>query len=288
MQRRKVYVAIGVDCDPDRDTYPFRMTWRGVEAIARLFDLPDVHFTLNIRADSQIQDYFGSAAFCRERFDSVWTRAESRGHALAWHLHYFDRCGRQDVSEANIRRNIELGAAALPCHTTVHMGWTYQSDVSLRALAEAGVEVDYSPVPRLRFAGRGGVDRYDWSGFGPRPQRRCGIRMVPAFSYRDRILRRHFRTERVLLTTTTHPRLFNRLTDAFFESGSDFLVSYFHADEIAGAVGGWRDRLYGLAHLRHNIRALRERADREGHEIEFVTIPRLAGILFDEDHGCYA
>src|SRR3712207_9325998 len=35
LARRELYVAIGVDCDPDRDTYPERLTWRGVRSEER-------------------------------------------------------------------------------------------------------------------------------------------------------------------------------------------------------------------------------------------------------------
>lgn len=277
-----MYVAVGIDCDPDRDVFPRQLAWRGVQGLRRLFDIPDVRWTFNIRADTQIRDYCGSAAFCREQFSPIWEQAEARGDELAWHLHYFGDDGRQDVSEGNIRENIEVGAAALGRPGVVHMGWTFQNDFSLRLLASHGVHTDYSPAPRLRHAGRRGVDAYDWSGFAQRPQYAHGIRMVPTFSFPDPVLSRRFRTERLVLTTTTHPLLFRRLLTAFFSSGLDYLVSYFHADEIADAVGGLRNQLYQFRHLEQNIRLLREHAVQCGHDIEWVTIGQLATILFDE------
>ena len=277
---RTIHVAIGVDCDPDRDTYPTRLTWRGIEALPRLLDIPDVRWTLNVRADTQIRDRCGSVAFCLERYDQVWRDAAAHGSQVAWHLHYFGADGRQDVSDGNIHENVELGATAFGRPRVVHMGWTFQNDVSLRALARVGVEVDYSPVPRMRHRGRRGVDAYDWWHFPYRPQFRHGIRMIPAFSYRDPVLSRRFQTERVLLTTTTHPFLFRRLLASFFASGSDYLVSYFHADEIADAVGGWRNGLYGFDHLKRNLAYLRQAAEREGYEIRYCTIGALADVLF--------
>src|SRR4029078_13672437 len=117
--------------------------------------------------------------------------------------------------------------------------------------ARVGVRVDYSPVPRMKFAGHDGVDSYDWSQFAYRPQRWHGVHMIPTFSAFDPILSRRFHTERVMLTTTTRRCLYRRLLEDFFASGSDFFVSYFHADEIATAVGGWRSRhLYSFDNLR--------------------------------------
>ena len=284
-----MYVAIGIDCDPDRDVYPARLRWRGIEALPRLFEIDDVRWTFNVRADTQVRQYCGSASYCWEQYRDIWRLAEARGSVIAWHLHYFDANGRQDTSEPNVLENIEVGSSALGRPDLVHMGWTFQNDFSLRHLARAGVRVDYSPVPRMRFRGQRGVDAYDWSRFAYRPQLWHGVRMIPAFSAFDRLLSRRFGTERVMLTTTTRPLLYRRLLDDFFASGADFFVSYFHADEIASAVGGWRNRvLYGFDNLTANIRALRKRADRAGHSLRFVNVRELAEILFDEGRSRYA
>jgi len=285
---KPLYVAIGVDCDPDRASYPQRLTWAGVEALPRLFDIPHVKWTLNVRADTQVRDYCGRANYCWTRYRDIWNEARARGSEIAWHLHYFGKDGRQDTSDANILDNIALGAEALEGPRVVHMGWTFQNDFSLQQLARVGVRVDYSPVPRLRFAGRGGVDAYDWADFAYRPQYRCGVRMIPAFSFRHELLSRRFGTERVLLTTTTAPFLFRSLLTDFFASGSDFLVSYFHSDEITGGVGGWRERLYSYENLVTNIARLRSWAERGHYDLRFVTISELADVLFDERHRRYA
>lgn len=51
---KSLYVAIGVDCDPDRASYPERLTWRGVEHLPYLFNLEGFKWTFNVRADTQI------------------------------------------------------------------------------------------------------------------------------------------------------------------------------------------------------------------------------------------
>lgn len=279
---KDLYVAIGIDCDPDRDSYPDRLTWRGVEALPRLFELDGIKWTFNVRADTQVRDYCGSAGFCYDRYRPTWDAARQHGSAIAWHLHYYDRAGRQDTSEANILENIRIGSEALDRPDIVHMGWTFQNDLSIRHLFEAGVRIDYSPLPRVSFNGRGGVHAFDWSTFSYRPSTWHGVQMIPAYTFPHWLLSRRYGTERVMLTTTTAPLLYRSLLKDVFKSGTDFLVSYFHADELVPALGDWRDRLYAMQHLKANLRRLREMADRRGVRITFVTIRELAGVLFDD------
>lgn len=285
---RPLYVALGIDCDPDRDAPYSRPTWRGVERLPALLDLPDVKWTFNIRADTHIRDRCGSARYCYEHFRDIWEAAKRAGSAIAWHLHYYDRHGRQDTSTTNILENIRVGTAALDRPDIVHMGWTFQNAFSIRELVRVGVRIDYSPIPRVRFDGRHGVDGHDWWTFAYRPQVWHGMRMIPAFTFPHWLLRRRFGTERVMLTTTTAPPLYRLLLREFFRTGADFFVSYFHADELVPAVGGWRNRLYTFRHLQVNLERLRTMAAARGHEVRFVTIREMASILFDEDPPGYA
>jgi hypothetical protein len=85
-----------------------------------------------------------------------------------------------------------------------------------------------------------------------------------------------------MLPTTTAPILYRELLEDFFRGGGDFFVSYFHADEIADAVGGWRRRLYRYDYLVENLARLRARAAQFGFSVRFVTVRDLADILFDE------
>jgi len=280
---RTLYVALGIDCDQDRDVYPRSFAFRGVESLPRLFDIPRVRWTLNIRADSHVARHAGSADFCFRKYRPVWDAALERGCALAWHLHYYDDDDRQDVSETNIDRNVRLGSEALPGFDIVHMGWTFQNEHSIRRLREVGVTLDYSPLPRMTFGGRNGTDAYDWSEFEYRPTIWQGVRMIPAFTYPDPLLARRFGTERVMLTTCTAPPLYNRLLRAFFRTDADFFVSYFHADEIISALGDWRRHLYSFRNLERNIKTIERMAAHHDRVVEWVNIRELGDVLFRED-----
>ena len=106
--------------------------------------------------------------------------------------------------------------------------------------------------------------------------------MIPAYTFRHRLLARRFGTERVMLTTTTTPLLYSSLLKEFLRTGADFFVSYFHADELVPAIGDWRDRLYGFRNLRVNLRRFRDMAVRYGYDITFVNIRELEQILLNE------
>jgi hypothetical protein len=112
--------------------------------------------------------------------------------------------------------------------------------------------------------------------------------MIPAYTFPHRVLARRFGTERVMLTTTTTPLLYRSLLSEFFRSGLDFLVSYFHADELVSALGDWRRRLYSYDNLVENVRRLCEMAAERNYRVRFVTIPQLADILFDERRSGHA
>lgn len=275
---KKLYVAIGIDCDPDRDTYPEFLTFKGLDSVYFLRDISDVKWTFNIRCDTQIRDYFGISEYCYNAYRSILDVFENSGSQIALHLHYYDKDGFQDVSEGNIIENVDVSGRLNK--NTVHMGWTFQNDFSLQQLYNSGIRIDYSPLPGMKYSGRNGSDFYDWNDFLYRPMIRKKIKMIPTYTYRDRILCRRFGTERVMLTTCTAPFLYNRLLKSFFSTGSDFFVTYFHVDEIISALPDWRKILYSLNNLKRNIETIKRMAKHHGFEPEFVTIEELAKVLF--------
>lgn len=260
---KTIYVAIGIDCDPDRDTYP-DLTFRGIDNIPKLFEIPDVKWTFNIRADSQ-------SSICPKKYRYLWGIAVAHGCELAWHLHYYDGV---DVS-------IAAAQAVNWTPQTVHMGWTFQNEYSIKRLYEIGVRNDYSPLPGLANG-----DEFNWLDWPMRPKLWHGVRMIPAYTFPNRILSRRFEGNRVMLTTCTHPFLYHQLIKSWFASGLDFFVSYFHVDEIISALPDWRKHLYSFPYLVSNIRYFKKMAEQNDCEIKWVTINQLAEVLFDENNSC--
>jgi len=266
-----IKVAIGVDCDPDRDSR--KLKWKGIEAIPKLFDIPGVKFTLNVRADSQIKEECGDYNYCHKAYKGIWEEAKRRGYEIAWHLHFYERSSVvtgdwiQSFNAGIIRDSIKN---AYPLQT-IHMGWCWQNPRTIRLLADVGVRVDYSPLPGMRFADK--IAWYNWTHFPYHPVylKDCDVLMLPAFTYKDKLLARKSETDYIMLHPTITPIFYSRLLRVFKRRDMDHLVMYFHADEIAGAVGGWRNRLYTFDNLRRNIDKIRKLG------VEFVTISELRG-----------
>lgn len=258
---KTIYVAIGVDCDPDRDTYP-NLRFRGIEAISKLFEIPDVKWTFNLRCDIQIPLQHISMK-----------QANDLGHQLAWHLHYYNAWNERDYS--TIDENIKCLLDTTWRPNTIHMGWTFQNEYSIKRLYEIGVRNDYSPLPGLANG-----DEFNWLDWPMRPKLWHGVRMIPTYTFPNRILSRRFEGNRVMLTTATHPFLYRRLIDSWFASGLDFFVSYFHADEIVSVLPDWRKHLYSLRYLESNLVYFRKKAKQNDCEIKWVTIEELAGALW--------
>lgn len=258
-----IKVAIGVDCDPDRDSK--KLKWRGIEAIPKLFDIPGVKFTFNVRADTQIKAECGDYNYCHKTYKEIWEESDRLGYEIAWHLHFYERSNGdwiQSFDQKIIRDSIKN---AHPLQT-VHMGWCWQSRKVLEML---DVKVDYSPMPGMKFDNR--IGRYNWTDFPHYPVflKDCDVLMIPAFTYKDKLLARKSEGDWIMLHPTIRPILYSRLLRAFKRSNLDHLVTYFHADEIANAVGGWRNRLYAFDNLRRNIDRIRKLG------VEFVTISEL-------------
>lgn|GEM_PF-2735436 len=189
VMKKKLYVAIGSDCDPDRPGYggPLysekTLTWRGNEegisffsAFREKFSERNGYFpkiTWNVRADRQIEMVHGSAGYCLQKHDRLWNSLEKEGDEIAWHPHLWDwddNAGKwyQKVNDYRFKeRCFSTGIEAfrhvlgLTPHT-VHAGWCYQDNETLAILSREGVRVDYSANPGQDTMGQQDMDRSLW------------------------------------------------------------------------------------------------------------------------------
>ncbi|MBI5114925.1 hypothetical protein HZA56_00465 [Candidatus Poribacteria bacterium] len=192
-------VLLGCDVDPDRpryggaryDTRDDQLTWRsiseGIQLLQQVLDgigiqagvKPKVIFCL--RADTQMRDIYGDAAWPITKYADLWRSLEQDGHELAWHPHLWrwsneSGCWYQETEDENwISECLETGHAGFTkalgkTPVTCHMGWTFHNNVSMRRISELGLRVDFSGCPGVFFGGGPGSagtvfdNKIDWLG----------------------------------------------------------------------------------------------------------------------------
>lgn len=326
---------LGCDVDPDRyvfggarlDRHRADLRWQGLaEGIPRLTSMLDtlpffVPVTWNIRCDEQIAACHGEPAWLFARFADIWETARRRGDELAWHNHTYrwtDRrgCWFQEIADRSwIDENFAQWGEAFarangkPAFTS-HGGWFFQNDLTLAALAKAGVQVDYSALPgraQQGFANDEGsdfVNHYDWSTSPRRPYRPAAedyrrpaaggetalnLTMAATYTFRGSVAsafqlasylaRRkgggaqaaQAQSPMSIVTISNHPLIFSGLIDYALRERPPVMFVYFHTDELLVAKPTWKTRLFAAENIVTNLRRLTDRFARRGVSLQFVT-----------------
>lgn len=173
-----VNLLFTIDVDNDGVEHDERtaLSWTSVSRIPRikeLFDEFDLCLTWFVRADNQLRDVYGTAAYLLLEHERLWSELIESGDELAWHPHLYERCegGVHYVADTDERRcarrlvdtRAELVAAGYS-HSSVRIGEGFHSNLMMRALDDLGLEVDSTAIP-----GRKRQDQsrsFDW---GPTP-----------------------------------------------------------------------------------------------------------------------
>ncbi len=330
--KNTVFVILGCDCDPDRPRYggvPHDVRhspqkWQGIsEGVSLLCERleriegrtgvkPKVVFCL--RSDVQVKEIYGEAAWPIKHYSDLWRRLADVGHELAWHPHLWCwsdewKCWYQNVQDAEwINHCLETGfsgfSQALGSNpVTCHMGWTFHNNMTMRKIAELGLNVDFSACPGVYFEGGTGDagtafdNMIDWSGtpqgwYFPsdadyrRPARGAEAKLkiveVPKFTSQSKMLSTMKRLTTagrktgpsVFLQITALPLLYDRIIKERFQcrEAEPFFATYFHPDELLPVkLRSARNFLYSLDNLEKNLMRIIEAARKQGRHVEFVT-----------------
>lgn len=137
-------------------------------AIRAVFDRhPHWTATWCVRLDDQIGFALGDPAALFERHAGTIAELRARGHELAWHPHAYvrRRDGRweQNIDDGAVAEEVARLAPLAAAHhlRVVRMGWGFHSNLTMRAVADAGFAVDSSAIPRPRYAWE--TSRKDWT-----------------------------------------------------------------------------------------------------------------------------
>lgn len=148
-----------------------------VPRIAELFERRGVTATWFVRADNQLGEVYGHAAWLLRERAPLWDALRGAGHAIGWHPHVVRRdesgafaAETDDVRCAAALRAIHASLAAEGfSFSAVRIGEAFHGNESMRALDELGLAVDSTAIPGRRRDDA--ARRFDWSGTPNAPYR---------------------------------------------------------------------------------------------------------------------
>jgi hypothetical protein len=349
LDQESVRIVVGCDTDPDRLDFggiPFdrgseRQIWRGVDCIRGMRDRLDtirdesgrpVAVTWFLRCDEQIRATEGAASALVSSRRDLWRHCADAGDEIAWHPHFWrladdgrtwfhetEDLGFQEAMLRDAHSGFTEAWGSPP--RSVRMGWDYHSNVSMATLADLGVGIDLSALPRQSFAGahddRGAsfAGCFEWSVTGTRPYRPSrsdyrlpgsgtealdivelpqslltsrfvGLLGEARGAVRDRSIARLVRAfgpgavSHSTVKACAPPPLFRWMVRDVLRRGEDWIVTYFHPDELLPRKGNLiNDFLHRADSFLANMRTALALVRASGRTARFVTAGEAADLL---------
>ena len=151
--KKKIYIIIGCDTDPDRDDYianlpKHTLSWSGMcdgipTAKSKLEHIKDSKgnspiFSWCLRVDEQIKEVHGSYEYILRTHKDLFLELESTGDELAWHPHFWKYDNTQSLwyQECNdIQWQVRMLEEAYSAYQqvfpgrarSVRMGWDFHN-----------------------------------------------------------------------------------------------------------------------------------------------------------------
>lgn len=231
------YCMMGIDCDPDRCTYP-ELNWNGVRSIEKILGV--IPFALNIRRDFEIASKTGDIDYCFNF--PIIQKAKEFGCSVGIHYHSTDKEGKffHDPQHLNAPNEFK---------NSIHDGWCYEG--LLKEESKLGYKLNYSPMP----GGSGAY--YHWVNWDNEPKWIDDMLVLPVQTIKTRIARTYNNIATV--HPTAPPLLFRRIVKEFEKTNNNTLCCYFHADELFGFIDGIRKYAYSQRNLISNIKFMKKR-----------------------------
>jgi hypothetical protein len=272
------------------------LSWEAVNqipAIAALFHDRRLPVTWFVRADNQLSDLYGSAAYLHRRFEPLWDELRLAGDELAWHPHLYQRdaAGSYGLDFDDARCAAKLRAIAAELRDAglwfdvVRIGEGRHGDALMRTLCDLGARIDCSAIPGRQR--RDSERFFDWlptpqhpyrpsaadyrtAGEDPLPIVELPIAVVDIQAdYDSRPLRRY-------LNLAYRPALLRDAFERWLDSADGvprYLQTLLHPEETCGGANGLYERT--LEAVARNIDTIMETAGRRGISTRAETIPRL-------------
>jgi len=184
---KTIFLSIACDTDPDINpccrVFGKENTghiWQGITVGIDVLRqrMKDTYFlsrykqfpvTWLLRADRQIYELYGNAAFCFQKFEHIWKNEHNHGSEIGWHPHLYrwNEQGCRWIPYLGCDDDVEILKECLYSlrqHTdicAVRTGWDYHSNRLMNFFDEQGLLVDASAIPDCTHSG---IWFYDWRG----------------------------------------------------------------------------------------------------------------------------
>jgi hypothetical protein len=176
-----VNIVVTVDVDNDGAAAGERtpLAWTSIErlpALKEVFERLDVCVTWFVRADNQLMDVYGTAAYLLLDHNALWSRVVGPEDELGWHPHVYRWCGetRRYVREHDSARFVDkLNAAHSDLvsqgyrFASARIGDAYHCNATMQAIEDLGLRVDSTAIPGRKRDDGSRV--FDWAPTPNRP-----------------------------------------------------------------------------------------------------------------------
>lgn len=165
--------TIDVDNDGVENDERTHLKWSSLELIPEikkvLSDL-GLRTTWFVRADNQLKDVYGSAAYLLEEYATLWKQLQYTGDEVGWHPHiyFWDENEKSYLPDLDpiqrVKKIVDIREELVGLgfhHTAVRMGEAFHTNETMRAINQLSLKVDASALP-----GRKRQDKsrwFDWS-----------------------------------------------------------------------------------------------------------------------------
>ena len=168
-------LLITVDVDQDGaniENERTSLSWGCLEqipAIKQIFRGFDLYTTWFVRADNQLETFYGSPAYLLLAYNWLWKELAASGDEIAWHPHIYRRTNtgeyRMETDEhrfcsqlTGIRADLKREGFE---HLSVRVGEAFGTNLIMRTLAGLGLKADSSAIPGRRRADS--ARTFDWA-----------------------------------------------------------------------------------------------------------------------------
>lgn len=172
----KKYVAIIIGCDTDPIMHSLNIkkgiSWEevinNIINLKKMFDqinfedMSQPRITWLLRSDTQMEIVYGDYAYPIKRFFNLWKKFHDQGDEIGWHPHFWNwserrKCWYPVLNNLKwIEKCLSRGYSAFSQYfkpTSVRVGFDFQSNFTIKKLADLGLVVDFSALPGLKVIG---------------------------------------------------------------------------------------------------------------------------------------